>query len=122
MYVYGTCWFYVCCSECVVVFGKVCCVATVVKIMGVLSIGELKYVVCLCKGCDECCIFCLYCEAWSCMCSCMGNVSVSSCICCMRASCVHHVAVLNTALLMLVEHAIGLIGFPRKQICRLDLI
>ena len=27
------------------------------------SLGVFKYVVCLCKGC---CIFCLYCEAWSC--------------------------------------------------------
>ena len=43
--------------------------------------------------------FCLYCDAWSCRCSCMGNVSVSSCICCMFVSCVHHVAVLNAALL-----------------------
>ena len=31
---------------------------------------------------DGCCVFCLYCDAWSCMCSCMGSVSVSSCICC----------------------------------------
>ena len=30
------------------------------------SLGVLKYVVCLCKGCDGCCVFCLYCEAWSC--------------------------------------------------------
>ena len=41
----------------------------------------------------------------------MGNMSVSSCRCCMFVSCVHHVAVLNTAfcitysLLMLVEDA-----------------
>ena len=57
--------------------------------------------------------FCLYCEAWSCRCWCMGSVSVSSCRCCMFVSCVHPVAVLNTALcmtcslLMLVEDAIG---------------
>ena len=38
----------------------------------------LKYVVCLCKGCDGCCVFCLYCEAWSCSFSCMRNMSVSS--------------------------------------------
>ena len=25
----------------------------------------LKYVVCLCRGCDGCCVFCLYCEVWS---------------------------------------------------------
>ena len=27
------------------------------------GIGVLKNGVCLCKGCDECCVFCLYCEA-----------------------------------------------------------
>ena len=26
---------------------------------------------CLCKGCDGCCVFCLYCDAWRCRCSCM---------------------------------------------------
>ena len=50
---------------------------------------------CLCYGCDGCCVFCLYCEAWSCRCSCMGNVSVSSCRCCMFVSCMHPVAVLK---------------------------
>ena len=29
------------------------------------SLGVLTYVVCLCRGCDGCCVFCLYCEAWS---------------------------------------------------------
>ena len=60
-------------------------------------------------------VFCLYCDAWSCRCSCMGSVSVSSCRCCtyMRVSCVHHVTVLSAAfcmtfsLLMLVEDARG---------------
>ena len=33
MYVYGTCLFYVCCSDCVEISGKVCCVAAVVKSM-----------------------------------------------------------------------------------------
>ena len=33
--------------------------------------------------------FCLYCDAWSCMCSCMRIVSVSSCRCCMSVSSVH---------------------------------
>ena len=86
--------FYFCCSDCVVVCGKVCCVAAVVKYSG-------------------CCVFCLYCEAWSCMCSCMGSVSVSSCRCCMCVSCVHPVAVVNAAfcitysLLILVEDARG---------------
>ena len=43
----------------------------------------------------------------------MGDMSVSSCICCMGVSCVHPVAVLNAAfcmtcsLLMLIEHARG---------------
>ena len=35
----------------------------------------LKYGVCLRKGC---CVYCLYCDAWSCRCSCMGRMSVSS--------------------------------------------
>ena len=88
------------------VCGNVCCVAVVVK-----NNGVLKYVVCW--RCDGCCVFCLYCEAWSCRCSCMGSVSVSSCRCCMFVSCVHPVALLNTAfcmtfsLLMLVEDARG---------------
>ena len=47
------------------VCGNVCWVAAVVKNSGFLSIGVLKYVVCLCSGCDECCVFCLYCEARS---------------------------------------------------------
>ena len=65
MYVYGVCLFYVCRSDCVGVCGNVSCVAVVVK-DGVFSHGVLKYVVCLCEGCDECCVFCLYCNAWSC--------------------------------------------------------
>ena len=60
MYVYGACLFYVCCSDCVGVGGKVCCVGAVVK-DSFFSFGVLKYVVCLCKGCDGCCVFCLYC-------------------------------------------------------------
>ena len=34
------------------------------------SLGVLKYVVCLCRGCDGCCVFCLYCEALSYRCLC----------------------------------------------------
>ena len=34
------------------VCGYVCCVAAVVKDRGVVM-----YVVCLCKGCDGCCVF-----------------------------------------------------------------
>ena len=41
--------FYVCCSDCVGVYGNVCCVVAIVKV--------LKYVVSLCKGCDGCFLF-----------------------------------------------------------------
>ena len=60
---------------------NVCCVSVAVKDNGVLSIGVLKYIICLCNGCDGCYIFCLYCDAWSCRCSCMGSMPVSSCLC-----------------------------------------
>ena len=89
------------------------CVAAVVKNSRFLSLRVLKYVVCLCRGCDGCCVFCLYCEAWICRCLCIGSVSVSSCRYCMCVSCVHPVAVPNAALcitcslLMLFEDAIG---------------
>ena len=46
--------FYVCCSDCVGVCGNDCCVAAVVKHY---FFGVLKYFVCLCKGCDGCCVF-----------------------------------------------------------------
>ena len=109
MYLVHVC-FYVCCGDYVGDCGNVCCVATVVKDSWFLSLGVLKYVVCLCKGYDGCC---LYCDAWSCRCSCMGSMNVSSWRCCMFMSCVHPVAVLNAAfcmtcsLLMLVEDARG---------------
>ena len=70
------------------------------------SLGVLEYV-CV-RGVMG--VFCLYCDAWSCSCSCMGSMSVSSCRCCMV---VHPVAVLNAAfcmtcsLLMLVKDARG---------------
>ena len=95
------------------VCGNVCCVAAVVKDSGVLSLGVLKYAVCVCKGWDRFCVFCLYCDAWSCRFSCFGSMSVSSCRCCMFVSCVHPVAVLNAefcmtcSFLMLVEDARG---------------
>ena len=57
------------------VCGNVCCVAGIVK-YSLFCLGALKYVVCLCKGCDRCCVFCLYCDTWSCRCSCMGSMSV----------------------------------------------
>ena len=39
------------------VCGNVCCVAAVVKDSVFISLGVLKYVLCLCKGCDGCCVF-----------------------------------------------------------------
>ena len=112
MYMAHVC-FYFCRSDCVRVRGNVCCVAAVFKNSVCFSLGVLKYGVCLCRGCDGCCVFCLYYEAWRCRCSYMESVSVSSCRCCMFVSCVHPVAVLNAAfcmtcsLLMMVEDAIG---------------
>ena len=50
MYMVHVC-FYVCCSDGVGVCGIVCCVSAVVK-DNVFSLGVLKYVACLCKGCD----------------------------------------------------------------------
>ena len=58
---------------------------------------------------EVCCVLVMYCEMWSCRCSCTGSESVSSCGCCMFVSCVNPVPGLNAAfcmtcsLLMLVE-------------------
>ena len=58
MYVYGAYLFYVCCSDCVAVCGNVCCVGgRYQKYCFFFSLGVLKYVVCLCKGCNGCCVF-----------------------------------------------------------------
>ena len=70
------------------VCGNVYCVAAVVADI-VFSLGGLKYVVCLCTGCNGCCVFCLCCDAWSCRCGCMESMSVSSCIFRMFVSCVY---------------------------------
>ena len=108
------------------VCGNVYCVAVVVVNSGVLSIRVLKYVVCLCRGFEGCCVLYVCCEAWSCRCSCMGSVSASSCRCCMVVPCVHHEAVLNDALymtcrlLMLVEDARG--DHMEEGYSRADLI
>ena len=71
------------CFMSVVVTGweYVCCVAGVVE-DSVFSLGVLKYVVCLCRICDRCCVFYLNCETWSCRCSCMGSVILGSPQCC----------------------------------------
>ena len=77
------------------------------NIWGVAGVIEvLKYVVCVCRGCEGCCVFCLNYEAWSCGCSCMGSVSVSPCRCCMFVSCVafrNAAFCMTCSLLMLVE-------------------
>ena len=52
------------------------------------------------RGVMDVWMFCLYCDAWSCRCSCMGSMSFSTCRCCMFVSCVHSVAVLNAAFCM----------------------
>ena len=84
---------------------------TLLKI--VFSLGMVKYAVCLCSEYYGCCVFCLNCKAWSCRCSCIRSIHISSCRCCTFVSCVNHMAVLNAAfsmtcsLLMLVEDARG---------------
>ena len=35
----------------------------------------------LCAGCHGCCVFYLYCEAWSCRYSCMGSVTHADVVC-----------------------------------------
>ena len=81
------------CNDCVGVCGNVLLCSIRCKD----SVLALKYVVCLCKECDGCCFFCLYCDAWICRCSCMGSMSDSSCNCSTFLSCVHPVAVINAA-------------------------
>ena len=69
----------------------------------------------ICSDCVEVCgiVCCVPAVVKNSGCSCMGSVSVSSCICCMCVSCVHPVTVLNVGfcvtcrLLMLVEDARG---------------
>ena len=101
--------------DCVGVCGNVSCIAAVVEdsVFEPCSVEVCCVRVYLCRGCDGCCVFCLYCEAWRCRCSCMESVGVSSCRYCMFVSCVHPMAVLNAvfcmtcSLLMLVKDARG---------------
>ena len=78
---------------------------------GFWSLKVLKYVY-VCIWDVMAIVFCLYCEAWSCRCSCIGYGTVSSCRC-MFVSFVHPVEVLNAvlcmtcSLLMLVEDERG---------------
>ena len=41
------------------------------------------------SGFDRRCVFCLYCDTWSCRCSYIESGSLSSCRCYMFVSCVH---------------------------------
>ena len=70
--------FYIRCSDCVGICRNFYCVVGIAKDCDLLAlkVGVVKYVVCLCRGCDGCCVFCYNCVAWSCRCSCMGNMSV----------------------------------------------
>ena len=99
--------FCVCCSDC----GNVCCVAAAVK-DSVFSLGVLKYV-CVRNVMDV--VFCLYCEAWSCRCSCIGSVSVSSCRC-MLVSCVYPVAVLSAVFCMICSLLIIIFIYLKSNI------
>ena len=56
-------------------------------------------------GCDGCCVFCLYCDTWSCRGLCIGSISVLSCRCCMFVSCGNSQFCMTCSLLMLVEDA-----------------
>ena len=58
MYVYVICLFYVCCSDCVGSVGMFVVYRPLLKIV-LFSLGVLKYVVCLCRGCDGCFLFVL---------------------------------------------------------------
>ena len=75
------------------------------------SLGELKYVVFLCKRCEGCCVFVCIVTRGDVGARVWEVISVSSCSGCMFVSCVYPVAVLNAAfcmtcsLLMLVEDA-----------------
>ena len=105
--------FYVCCNDWLGVCENVCCVLDVFE-DSVFSLGVLKYGVCLYKRRDGCYGFCLYCDAWSFMCSCMGSMSVLSYRRCMFVYYVYIMLVVLNAtfcmtcsLLMLVEDARG---------------
>ena len=54
-------------------------------------------------------VFCLYCNARSCRCSCMGSMSVMSCmyVCLCLVCILWQFSMLHSALLMLVEDARG---------------
>ena len=63
----------------------------------VFSLGVGLCIVIVCSGCDGCCGFSLICDACRLRCSCSSSTFVSLCRCFVFVSCVHPVAVLNTA-------------------------
>ena len=74
----------------------------------VFSLGVLNYVVCLWKGCDGCCVFCFYCDAWTCRCSCMGGMLFRHAdVVCLCASCGCSQFFMTCSLFMLVQDARG---------------
>ena len=78
------------------------CVGDVMDVVFSVGVGDVMYVV-FSVGVGDVMyvsVFCLYSEAWSYTCSCMGSVSISSCRCCMFVSCVHSVAFLNATFCM----------------------
>ena len=47
----------------------VCCVAAVQLLLKIVGFQHWSVEVCCCKGCDCCCVFCLYYDELSCRCS-----------------------------------------------------
>ena len=86
MYMAHVC-FYVCYSDCVGVCGNVCCVAGIVG--NIFKPWSVEACLCLCRGCDRCCVFCLNCKAWNCMCLCIGKCEcfVMQMLCVLCVSC-----------------------------------
>ena len=57
MYVYGTCLFYVCCSDCVRNVGMFIVYWLLLKIVCFIALECLSMLY-VCKGCNGCCVFC----------------------------------------------------------------
>ena len=86
----------------------------VLNVVCFLSIG-----VCLCSGCDGCCVFCLICDACSLKCSWSGSIFVSSCRYCVVSSCVLCSAGsgVNNVQVVLTESSMRLLYFIHMCIC-----
>ena len=69
-----------------------------------------------------CCDFCLICDACSWICSFLGSVCVSSCLCCVFVSVVNPVAILNVvfcvicSLFMTKRHSLHEIGMLQASV------